>query len=81
MSESEKQRQTFLSPVGNSKPFVGPKTHEFPSGLAKVPFIWLDEECAYDIEFLGGFVGVKQNPDDLSLRPEIGWAVREIVAA
>jgi hypothetical protein len=28
------------------------------------------------MEFLGGFVGVRQDPGTLALRPEIGWAVR-----
>jgi hypothetical protein len=30
------------------------------------------------MEFLGGFVGVAQDPATLALRPEIGWAVREV---
>jgi hypothetical protein len=29
------------------------------------------------LEFFGGFVGVRQDPSSLLLRPEIGWAVRE----
>jgi hypothetical protein len=30
------------------------------------------------MEFLGGFVGVRQNEDTLCLTPEVGWAVREV---
>jgi hypothetical protein len=33
------------------------------------------------MEFLGGFVGVRQEAATLCLRPEIGWAVREQAAA
>jgi hypothetical protein len=29
------------------------------------------------MEFLGGFVGVAQDPETLALCPGIGWAVRE----
>ena len=31
----------------------------------------------FDMEFLGGFVGVGQDEETLAVRPEIGWAVRE----
>lgn len=54
----------------------GPKTDAFPSGLARSPFLWQYLDQQYEMEFLGGFVGVRQNPDTLQLRPEIGWAVR-----
>jgi hypothetical protein len=29
------------------------------------------------MEFIGGLVGIRQDPHTLRLRPEIGWAVRE----
>ncbi|MBT9311937.1 DUF4419 domain-containing protein [Leptothoe kymatousa] len=50
---------------------------DFPSGLAKVPFRWKYLAQCFDMELLGGFVGVKQDSNDLFLRPEIGWVVRE----
>ena len=53
------------------------RTDLFPSGLAKAPFIWDYVGTRYEMEFLGGFVGVKQDPLSLFLRPEIGWIVRE----
>jgi hypothetical protein len=55
----------------------------YSTGLAKAPFTWglLDGRGnvvrQYDMEFLGGFVGVAQDPHTLGLRPEIGWAIRE----
>jgi hypothetical protein len=30
------------------------------------------------MEFLGGFVGVRQDADTLRLTPEVGWAIREV---
>ena len=55
----------------------GPTHDDFPSGLSSVGFSWryLTHELA--MEFLGGFVGVSQDPGTLALRPAIGWAVRE----
>jgi hypothetical protein len=50
----------------------------FPSGLAKAPFIWKYLDRNYPMEFLGGFVGVRQDRHSLFLRPEIGWVVREV---
>jgi hypothetical protein len=52
----------------------------FPSGLSKAPFRWDFLERSFDMEFLGGFVGVAQDQQTLALRPEIGWAVREAPA-
>ncbi len=54
-----------------------PTTESFPSGLARAPFRWQYLEQSFDMEFLGGFVGVRQDAETLRLRPEIGWAVRE----
>jgi hypothetical protein len=54
----------------------GPTTTAFPSGLARAPFLWNYLGQSFEMEFLGGFVGVRQEADTLRLRPEIGWAVR-----
>jgi Domain of unknown function (DUF4419) len=50
----------------------------FPSGLAKAPFVWKYLDTNYPMEFIGGFMGVKQDRHSLFLRPEIGWVVREV---
>ena len=54
---------------------------QLPGGLSKAPFRWNYLERSFDMEFLGGFVGVAQDQETLTLRPEIGWAVREVPAA
>jgi hypothetical protein len=56
----------------------GPSPGDFPGGLARAPFVWEFLVGAFDMELLGGFVGVAQDPATLALRPEIGWAVREV---
>jgi hypothetical protein len=55
----------------------GPTIESLPGGLSKAPFRWHYLDKTFDMEFLGGFVGVAQDPGTLTLRPEIGWAVRE----
>lgn len=48
-----------------------------PALPCKAPFKWKYLQTTYDMEFIGGLIGVSQDPRSLSLRPEIGWAVRE----
>jgi hypothetical protein len=55
----------------------GPSPGAIPSGLARAPFVWKYLDQRFDMEFMGGFVGVAQDPATLSLRPEIGWAIRQ----
>jgi hypothetical protein len=55
----------------------GPTIEQFPGGLSSAPFRWEYPDRTFDMDFLGGFVGVAQDPETLALRPEIGWAVRE----
>lgn len=51
----------------------------FPTGLSQAPFRWAvlgpEPRRQYEMEFVGGFVGVRQSPANLTLRPEVGWAV------
>jgi hypothetical protein len=55
----------------------GPSIESLPGGLSKAPFRWEYLDRVFDMEFLGGFVGVAQDERTLALRPEIGWAIRE----
>lgn len=75
--ENGEQAQNLLYPSNKDRPYFGLTTNMLPSGLAKAPFVWEYYNVEYKMEFLGGFVGIKQNAKDLCLRPEIGWAVRE----
>jgi hypothetical protein len=59
---------------------IGTRLADLPSGLSKAPFRWNFLDRSFDMEFLGGFVGVAQDPETLTLRPEIGWAVRKAPA-
>jgi hypothetical protein len=66
---------------GNQQGFAdGPTMERLPGGLSKAPFRWEYLDKTFAMEFLGGFVGVAQDPQTLALRPEIGWAVREAEA-
>lgn len=68
--------EELLYPI-NNEGSSGLTTDNFPTGLAKVPFRWNYLKFSYNMEFLAGFVGIKQDPEELFLRPEIGWVVRE----
>jgi Domain of unknown function (DUF4419) len=58
----------------------GPAIDQFPTGLAKVPLLWKYYDQEFDMELLAGFVGVAQDAQTLCLRPEIGWAVCEVMS-
>lgn len=80
----EQLRELLYPPAKSDDPCqfgYGPTTETFPSGLARAPFIWKYLGRSFEMEFLGGFVGVRQEADTLRLRPEIGWAVREQAVA
>lgn len=51
----------------------------FPSGMSVVPFKWNYLDKTYNMEFLAGFIGLSQK-EDLGLKPELCWAVREVLA-
>ena len=83
LAQGGKELQDLLYPPAKSDPHrigYGPTTEAFPSGWARAPFLWNYLGRSFEMEFLGGFVGVRQQADTLSLRPEIGWAVREQAA-
>ncbi len=56
----------------------GPRPKGFPNSMARVPFTWNYHSECFDMELLGGFVGVAQDETTLTLRPEICWAIRQI---
>ena len=63
--------------AGGPRFCFGPRTEMIPAGLSAVPFVWRFVGMSYEMEFLGGFVGVRQEAETLRLRPQIGWAIRE----
>ncbi|MGE3818136.1 MAG: DUF4419 domain-containing protein [Isosphaeraceae bacterium] len=65
---------------GFSSDRLGPTIDSLPGGLSVAPFRWNYLDRSFDMEFLGGFVGVAQDERTLALRPEIGWGVREVAA-
>lgn len=52
-------------------------TNQFNNGLSKADFIWNYLGHKYEMEFLAGFVGIKQDKKSLTLKPEIGWVVKD----
>ena len=62
-------KKTDLKPIS--------KIDNLASELVKVPFILEDgvTHKKYKMEFWAGFLGLVQNKNDFTLKPEIGWAV------
>lgn len=55
----------------------GLQTNEFNNGLSKADFIWNYFGKENEMEFLAGFIGIKQDKNTLTLKPEIGWLVKD----
>jgi len=49
----------------------------FGGGLNKAPFKWKYFNEVFEMNLLGGFIGVSQDTDTKALKPEIGWLVGE----
>ncbi len=62
-------KKTDLKPIS--------KINNLASELVKVPFILEDivNKKSYKMEFWAGFIGLSQNNEDYTLKPEIGWAI------
>ena len=55
--------------------FYGPHPCAFPPGFSRVPFVWDCLGTKLAMEFAGGFMGVSQDSETFTVRPELGWAV------
>lgn len=78
LMDGNEELQKYLYPLETDDRLYHFTTRVFPNGLATVPFHWQYLRQSYEMEFLAGFVGVKQNKDDFFLSPEIGWVVCEV---
>lgn len=52
-----------------------PGRDDFPCLPARAPFLWKYLGSTYEMEFVGGLIGIAQEPATRCLRPEIGWAI------
>lgn len=65
--------------IGKARSGWGGLTHDaLPSSLSRIPFKWEYLNTEFSMEFVAGFVGGTQDREG-TLRPKIGWAVREKV--
>lgn len=89
IGKEAKERNKFIGQL--TKGWDGVGDDQFPSSLAKVPFEWNFNGTTFDYEFVAGLTGVTQALPDrpvtlktsgqpapaYSVRPLVGWAVRE----
>lgn len=50
---------------------------DYPSSLAKAPFVWKYYDELFDYEFIAGLTGVEQDLLTMAVKPVVGWAVRQ----
>jgi hypothetical protein len=63
-----------ISPLSNK----GVRLGSFPSGISSAPVkVRFRDGSSSDVDVVAGFLGVEQNPSDLSLAPVISWSVTE----
>ena len=68
------QRSTVLAwEAGRSRV----KNGDFPPGTTNVPFVWTDNGVETPMEFHGGVLAVGQDEETQTLRPAMGWLVRD----
>lgn len=48
-----------------------------PLGLSRAPLELVIGGATHEMDRIGGFIGIAQEPTTLAVRPAIGWAVRE----
>ena len=48
-----------------------------PLGLACAPMTWVYFNRRFAMDFIGGFMGIAQDPTTFAIWPAIGWAVRD----
>ncbi|TWU05145.1 hypothetical protein CA54_58330 [Symmachiella macrocystis] len=54
------------------------QTSDLPGSLSKMPFVWHFRGKPLSMEFIAGFTAFTQDEEDFSVRPKIGWAIREV---
>ncbi|WP_442483725.1 DUF4419 domain-containing protein [Aeoliella sp. SH292] len=59
----------------------GPEPAMYPVLAPKAPFEWDYIGTKFEMEMIGGLLGVAQDPTTLEIRPEMGWAVRDVARA
>jgi Domain of unknown function (DUF4419) len=76
----EMKRTDWLVPKSEDKRFgTGIRPDSFPCGLSKASLeLRLPKKSQMELNLVGGFVGVSQSEEDLSLAPVISWAVAEM---
>lgn len=64
--------------VGGLEYGDGLEESDYPSSMSKVPFEWNYHGQLFSMELLAGLSAVAQDKTTMAVRPNVGWAVREI---
>jgi hypothetical protein len=74
--QNSTHKNQYLHQPPNEK--TGLDFQDFSDGLARAKFVWKYLGKTFEMEFVAGFIGIVQEKKTKALRPEIGWAVREM---
>jgi hypothetical protein len=78
-AKKEREKLFSLPRVSAPRPeSFGLKTldvSDLPGSLGKANVILNDNGAMYNMEFLAGFIGIRQNSETFALRPEISWII------
>ncbi len=74
---AQRNRTPYESKIIEPEQFGLPtlEVSSFPNSLSKANVLLNDHGTEYDIEFLAGCIGVRQEENTLALRPEFGWRI------
>ena len=67
------QKNPLLDKANKRKSKV--EIEDLPQGLSKAIFLLDNNGTYHNMEFIAGFMGIKQNHETMALKPEISWAV------
>ena len=68
-------KNPYLKEWNKEMVFGGVTTSSFPRGIVYTPFKWMYLGSEIPMHFYAGFMSVTQDPQTLTIRPEIGWAI------
>ena len=68
-------KNPYLKEWNKEMMFGGVTTSSFPCGIVYTPFKWMYHGSRIPMHFYAGFMSVTQDPQTLTIRPEIGWAI------
>jgi hypothetical protein len=75
--ETTQRNHLLEKPAEHRAPWYGMKHNALPSSASQVPFVWKYRGTEFDYQFVAGVLIITQDAVTRTIRPRIGWAVRQ----